>query len=74
MKWKIKSRFVDVKTGDVRIVKKFLLLPKFFFNEKTKHYEFRWLEKVSMWQKCMYDIDIGHYWKNGGWKNKVQIS
>ena len=51
------------RTGEERIVKKFLLFPKRLRNE------WRWLEKTSILQRII-KMDVGGSYEWGSYKNK----
>ena len=60
---KIKCKY---KPGDIRIIKRFLILPK------TINGEIRWLEKVKIKQRFEYYIDVViplSEWTNIEWVN-----
>jgi len=58
MKWTKKKYRLKDRKGEVRIIKRFLFLPKSFNGEV------RWLEKVDIMQKVKIVVGNGYKWKS----------
>lgn len=77
MRWKPRPYIAPPSDGDFRVVKRFLIFPlrlsypprnSLLFNKGRE--EYRWWEKVSIYQRYIQSNILGDGWRDWYWANE----